>query len=45
MIRAPAFWSRRLGLRIALKLGAAVALILVLLLFPVTDVDFVYTGF
>lgn len=35
----------RPGMRIALKIAAGAALIVVLLLFSSTDVDFVYTGF
>lgn len=31
--------------RIALKLAFAVSLIVILILFPVSEVDFVYTGF
>ena len=33
------------GVRIALKLFLAAGLILILVLFSVTEVDFVYTGF
>lgn len=37
--------GRRKALRIALKLFAAALLILVLILFTSSEVDFVYTGF
>lgn len=33
------------GVRIALKLAVAAGLILILVMFSVTEVDFVYTGF